>query len=420
MRIRPFFLLLVALILPLSVSAQETSSGFVIPVTISGDARYARSSENGQPTSSGVKGGFRGMISPSLRLGSHWFAYSVFDTQSSSYLDYAAGLDNDRAVSFTLMQAYVGYKTSFKSASLLVKAGRLASAFGLYPLEYDDAKSPLIDPPLTYIANLPLRPDQLPCNLSDLIWQSYGNAVQFNCGGATVERYGIVPVTLYGIPGIETQLSWNRFDTRLHITNSSPANPQSLLSQSQSIQWTAGGGYSFHRGLHLGISAFRGPYLDHVLAPLLPAGQRLSDFPASGIGADLQWSKGPWSLEAEWQRFRFALPGFTESPSSQGAYVQLKRIVSPRLFVAFRAAVQQPGGAADSLGYATPQIDAREETEEAVLGYRISRLQLLKAGFTYGDRNAWSLGQDYWPTQHRFSVQIQLVTSLNAFAKAFR
>ncbi len=415
------FPLLSAALLSLSLgaSAQEASSGLSLPVTVSGNARFTKDTGGGEPASTEVNGGFRATISPSLRLGNHWFAYAVLNTQSSSYLDYESSSLPDSAVSAEFIQAYVGYKKDFHSGSVLIKAGRLASAFGLYPLEYDDATSPLIEPPPVYVANLPLRPDQLPCGVHDVIWQTYGDDVQFNCGGSSRSGYGLTPVTLYGIPGFETQLSWRRLDARLQITNSSPANPQSLLSRSQFGEWTAGGGYTFHEGLHVGISGFRGPYLDHVLEGLLPPGKRLGDYFASGIGVDLQWLHGSWSVSGEWQQFRFDVPGFAESPSVQAAYGQVKRILTPRAFVAFRAALELPGAAKDSSGHYTPQLEARQETEEAVLGYRINRMQLLKIGFENMNGNDWALGNAIWPARHTFGLEIQLVNSFNALSKAF-
>jgi hypothetical protein len=393
---------------------QEAQSGLSIPVTISGIGRYNYNAADGSSGS----GGFRALVSPSLQLGSHWFAYAVLGAQSESYLDYSIG--SEKTVRFTPVEAYVGYKADLRAASLLIKAGRLASAFGRYPLEYDDAKTPLIEPPALYGANLRLRPDQVPCNLGDVLRQSYDEGIQFHCGGATAERYGLVPVALYGIPGVEAQLSWKRMDARLQITNSSPANPQSLLSGSQSAQWTAGGGYSVPGGLHVGVSGFRGAYLERAVAPFLPAGQRWNDFRATGIGVEAQWAGGPWSLEGEWQRFRFGVPGFVEGPRSQGAYVQAKRILSPRVFVAVRSSVLQPGGATDASGRTTSQIDARQETEELVVGYRINRMQLLKTGASYTIRNYWALGTRDWPTERRVGLEVQLVTSLSGLSKGFR
>lgn len=405
----------IALSLPSGVRSQEANSGFSVPVTIGADARYSRSSDDGGFGTAGL----RVLLSPSLRLGSHWFVYAALNGQTSSYLPYEIGLETGAAARFTVMQAYLGYRTEFKSASLLIKAGRLASAFGLYPLEYDDAKSPLIEPPPLYTSNLLLRPDQIPCNIADVVSQSYDDDIQFHCGGSNAQRYGLLPVTLYGLPGVEAQLSWNRLDARIQLTNSSPANPQSLLSRSQYVQWAGGGGYSLPGGLHLGVSGFRGPYLDRVLAPLLTPDQQLSDFSADGIGVDGQWSGGRWSIEGEWQRFRFGVPGFLVSPSDQGAYIQVKRIVSPRLFAAVRSSVEQPGGATDAYGQTTGQTDSRQEIQEFVLGYRMNRLQLLKTGLNYTNRSGWWLGSGYNPSEHRFGLEFQFVTSLSGLSKAY-
>jgi len=415
-RRRSYGLILCMLLVSYAALGQEAGSGITLPVTVSGSSRYGGSSADGY----GFSGGFRALLSPSLQLGSHWFAYSILGVQSQNYLSYSAGADQDKPINFTLLQAYVGYKVEFKSATLLLKGGRLASAFGHYPLEYDDAKAPLIDPPSIYSVSTLLRPDQIPCNLRNVIEQSYDDSIQFGCGGATSERYGMNPATLYGIPGLEAQLSWNRVDARIQVTNSSPANPQSLLSRSQFAQWTAGGGYSLRGGLHVGISEFRGPYLDRAVAPFIPAGTSLTDFTASGLGMDAQWFGGPWSVEGEWQRFRFGVPGFLQSPSYVGAYVQLKRIISPRLFVAVRSNWERPGGARDANGAYTSQIDAHQETEEFVFGYRINRLQLLKTGLSFSDRNEWALGRGYWPTEHHLGLQLQLVTSFDSLSKGFR
>jgi hypothetical protein len=396
--------------------AQEATSGFTLPVTISGVGRYAGSAEDGYHGS----GGFRTTLSPSLQLGSHWFAYAVAGAQSDRYWTYSSNATGDHAVSFLLLQSYLGYQTEFKSATVLIKAGRLATAFGHYPLEYDDAKSPLIDPPTLYTANLPLRVDQIPCRARDIVRQSYGDDIQFGCGGSSEPAYGLTPATLYGLPGAEIQISWNRMDARVQITNSSPANPQSLLSRSQFAQWAGGGGYSFPGGLRVGVSGFHGPYLSRDVEPFLPAATSLASFRASGAGLDAQWFGGVWSIEGEWQYFRFDVPGFLASPSVQGGYVQVKRILSPRVFIAGRSNLEQPRGATDSRGFHTPQIAAHQIAEEIVVGYRINRMQLLKFGVTVGEQNGWTLGSSSWATERRFGLEIQMVTSLNAVSRGFR
>jgi hypothetical protein len=378
------------LLLPLCSFGQEATYGVSAPVVVSGGATYVRNSGGDDPVSSKEQGGLHATVAPSARLGAHWFAYSLVDARSSGYLDYSYD-DKNPALEVKLLQAYVGYKHYFKGVSLLIKAGRLASAFGSYPLQYNDAKTALIDPPTSYFEPLAIRPD----------------------------AYGLVPVTLYGIPGIETQIAWGRIDARAQMTNSSPANPQSLLSSSQAIQWTTGGGYSFHGGLRVGFSQFRGPYLEYAAAQVLPAGKQLHDYAASGIGVDFQWSRASWAAEGEWQRFHVDLPGFIESPSQQAAFVQLKRILSPRLYGAFRTSLEVPGGVADAAGEASSQFAGRQETQEVVLGYWINHLQLLKMGVRYSGWNGWSSEGDAWPSRREFGLELQLVTSFKGFSKSF-
>jgi signal transduction histidine kinase len=60
-----------------------------------------------------------------------------------------------------------GYTRSFGKASVSLRAGKLTSAFGEFPLRYDDAANPMLDQPLPY-PHLKLRPDQLPCGVADL------------------------------------------------------------------------------------------------------------------------------------------------------------------------------------------------------------------------------------------------------------
>jgi hypothetical protein len=329
--------------------AQEAEYGLSVPITFSGDVAYSHGlqSEDTEPTS--ITPGFRAVLSPTIRIGPHWFFYSNLEVRSSSYSTYRTGADQPE-VQFRAMQAFVGYTTRIRKASLLIKAGQLTSAFGSFPLQYDDVKTAFPEPPPAYVTNLPLRPDQLPCGVNDLLWQKYGADVNFYCGGAHNDAYGMFPVTLYGLPSIQAELSWARLDARLQITNSSPANPQGFTSHNQSPQWTAGGGYTFPGGLHVGLSSFRGPYLDRTLNTLLPPGRTIRDFPAVGLGIDAQWARGRWSIDGEWQHFRFELPGFVISPSERIAYVQLKTILSPRTFIATRATMLDFGRVQDTSG----------------------------------------------------------------------
>jgi hypothetical protein len=390
----------------LLANAQEASSGFSLPVEFTGDLLYGN-----LPKGEMVSPGFRATAYPTLQLGSHWFVYSALDLQSSSLFGYESGPENDHPVRFHVLQAFVGYNKVIRNASIQLKAGQLGSAFGSFPLQYDDAKTLFPNPPPSYLATLPFRADQLPCGVRELRSAQYHYDVDFGCGGSEIDSYGLLPVALYGLPGAEIDISLARIDARLQVTNSSPVNPHGLTSSNQFAQWTAGGGYTFGSGLHIGASGFRGPYLDRVVEPFLPSG-KVSDFLATGSGVDAQWARGWWSLAGEWQRFTFGLPAFRKSPSEQVAYAELKRILTPRIYAAARITELRFPAVEDDSGASIDHAAIPQFVYEFGVGFRPNNHQLLKASYK---RVALST-----PREERDNVvTLQLVTSLTALTRAF-
>jgi hypothetical protein len=399
--------------------AQEADYGISVPVTVTGNLLYTNAKQTDYyRLSKASAAGFRAVASPTFKLGEHWFAYSALHLYSSSYFTGFA-YHSEQTIGFDLMQAFLGYATKIGQTSVLFKAGRLSSAFGLGPVKYDDARMPLLGPPRVYTARINLRPDQLPCGTSDLLWQRAGTDIDFHCGGSNEEGYGIAPVTLYGLPGFEAELSGHRIDVRLQVTNSSPVNPQSFTSGNQIPQLTIGGGYSLPGGLHVGLSEFRGAYLDRSVTAVLPAGRSVRDYNATGFGVDVQWSRGAWTTEGEWQRFHFDLPGFTVSPDVYAGYAQVKRILSPRVFLAARANLERYGRVMDDMNHEASHFQPAQNSYELAAGYRLNRRQLIKSGFAFG--NTGLPFDARWPSP-RFGnrAEVQLVTELSAISRAFR
>jgi hypothetical protein len=201
--------------------AQEAGSGFSMPVTASFGVMDTHRFDLIDPGASPVAANFRLMFYPTLRLGKHWFAYAAIQVRRQPYFYYDAYLSN-RGVDADLIQGYVGYTLHSGGATMVFKAGQMTSAFGSFPLRYDDAENPLMDQPLSYITELPIRSDQLSCGTKDLLNQYYG-WVSAGCGGAVGYGSGLTPVTLYGLPAVQAEISMHRFDARVQMTSSSPA-----------------------------------------------------------------------------------------------------------------------------------------------------------------------------------------------------
>src|SRR5262249_17937684 len=134
--------------------AEEASVGVVVPVTITGG--ILRRADD-------VSANFRALISPALKMGAHWSVYSVFQVSSKPSSQY--GTYDFKPV--RVLQGFLGRAWTGQRLSATLKAGQLASAFGSFPLRYDDMANPLPDQPLSYRSRLRIRPDQLPCGVND-------------------------------------------------------------------------------------------------------------------------------------------------------------------------------------------------------------------------------------------------------------
>jgi hypothetical protein len=392
-------------------SPANSNFGFSLPVTIGAGAMYTGRVQFEDPGSTPVTGGFQVTLYPTLTLGRHWFLYAAEQFRLSPYYYYDA-YDPDHEWYVSTLQAYVGYQIRGEKTSVVFKAGQLSSAFGAFPLHYDDIDNPLLDQPLSYIQTLTVRNDQLPCGVKDLLAQGYG-FVWNGCGGQTGPAGGLTPIRLYGLPGFEAEISSHLADARVQVTAASPANPLGVSHAAQYAQWVAGAGYTIRQGLRVGISGFRGPYLAPELAPLLPAGTSLRSFPASGLGLELQWAYGHWNVSGEWQRLQYDYPGFTQAPSVISTYAEAKRVLTPRLYVAARVGWLKPGGAADFTGVSTNQFAPSIGSYELAGGWWLNRHQLLKASYEW-------LRIENFPSTQTNAYGFQFVTTFHAVDQAFR
>lgn len=404
----------VAILVPLAggVGAQESDYGVSLPATFSASAMRSQRLQLSDPGAAGQSGGFRAVFYPSLKLGRHWFAYASIQVRSTPYFYYDAFVEPTPDVYSNVFQAFVGYSAHPGPVALVVKAGRLSTAFGSFASRYDDLENPLLDQPLAYITEIPLRSDQWACGTRDQLQQRYGSVANA-CGGSPGRGEGLTPATLYGLPGVQTEILVRRFDARVQLTSGSPANPRGWTVAVPYRQWTAGAGYTFSHRLRIGVSGFSGPYLDRSLASLLPVGRTIRDFPASAVAVDGRWARGRWSLNGEWQRYRFASPGFMEAPSVRAWYLESKTTLTPRWFVAARVGRLTPGHVTDTGGVTARRFAPELGSYEFGGGYWLSRSIMVKASYDF-------LRAEGSPGSRLDIYGVQLVVSLHAPQWAFR
>jgi hypothetical protein len=266
-------------------------------------------------------------------------------------------------VKLNLLRLAVTYARVRPGRSLVIRAGQLSSAFGSFLSRYDDGVNPLIDVPLAY---------------------------------GYYER----GVTYLGLAGISVEAAAGKLDARAQFVNSSPANRRSLFDREQYGNWAGGLGYTITQGFRIGISAYRGPYLDRHHEHYSPGEADPHQLPGSAYGIEAQWARGHWSAYGELQKFLFTYRAIQDYNTHLG-YAELRRVLRPRWYLAGRASYRRAS--------AGPAL----EIYEAVVGFRLSRHQLIKTGYEIQQR-AGTNGD----TAGVFAVQ--LVTTLPSISVAGR
>jgi hypothetical protein len=346
------FLVGVALSIQSGVT-QEASSGLDLRATLTG--QVAASNVLAVAPRSGVPAvaGFRSIVYPSWKIGNSWFVSGAWQlsTRPFYYQDFSSSGYGTKG---NFLQAGVNYARVSNQGSVVVRVGEMPTAFGAFPLHYDDSDNPLVDLPIEY-------------------------------------GYYDSPVSIFAVTGAQIDLSRNSWDCRVQFANSSPANPHGPIAQDQHGNWAAGAGYTIRQGFRVGLSGYRGPYLDRDGED--SATVRLSKFPASAGGIDVTWARGHTNIQGELQRFVMPHPA-ESSIKETAAYGEVKQVLSPRWYVATR------------VGVTGSRTEGNAQSIEMAAGIRPNRLQLLKFSF---ETEHYNTGDQ----QFENTFAVQLVTSLH-------
>jgi hypothetical protein len=353
-----------ALLFALAQSAlwgQEADSGFELRTTLTEAGAYSHQLSEAPRSGGPLAGGFRALLYPTLKITSHWAVEGTLQIHSRPYF-FEEFSTPGYGVRAGILHLHLTYARIWNNYSVAVRAGQLSSTFGSFLLRYDDADNPLIDLP-----------------------PSYG--------------YYTEGVSTYGLTGAQVDVSLGRVDLRAQFVNSSPANRRNIFDRDQYGNWTGGAGYTIRQGLHVGVSAYRGPYLDRQNEDYLPGEAKPRDLPGSAYGLDAAWGRGPWSVTGEWQRFILthrAIPTFTHTVG----YVDARRVLNPRMYAATR------------FTYTRASADPGREIYEVAMGFRPNTHQLVKVGYQIrqGPGLRGTLANTF---------AVQLVTSLRPISMAW-
>ena len=338
--------------------AQQTASGLDLRATLTTQA--VASNELTEPPRSGdpMILGTRAIVYPTIRINENWFIMGAaqFSTRPYFFSDLSQAGYGAKG---TLLQGALYYSRVSKRGSVLVRAGEMSTAFGSFMLRYDDADNPLTDIPIEY-------------------------------------GYYYSPVSVLGVAGAQLDATTGKFDARAQFANSSPANPRSVFSHDQYGNWAAGAGYTVRQGFRIGVSAYRGPYLDRKSLFFGPGEANPNKLPATAGGMEINWAHGHTSTQGELQRFVMAYdaaPTFRET----AGYGEVKQVLSPRWYIAERD------------GFSIANEGGNGLAVETAIGFRPNRFQLIKADYEFRHYS-----NPASPNDNIFALQ--LVTTIHASA----
>lgn len=312
------------------ILAQEATSGVDLRGTLTAQAIGSNELTEKPRSGSAMILGARAIAYPTIKFDENWFLTGALQLVTRPYF-YSDLETTGYGAKGSVLQATANYSRVSSRGSLLVRAGVMSSAFGSFLLRYDDADNALVDFPAGY-------------------------------------GYYYAPISFRGVAGAQVDVSRGKFDGRLQFANSSPANPRSIFARDQYGNWAGGGGYTIRQGLRVGVSGYRGPYLDRKYAFFFPGEAKPSSLPAHAVGVDANWAQGHTSSYMELQRFTMPyklLPNFHVSV----AYGEVKQVLNPRWSLAFR------------YSYSCDSAEGASNTYEGAVGFRADRWQLLKAGY---------------------------------------
>lgn len=345
-----------------SANAQEAESGVDVRATVTTHGIVSNELTEEPRSGSPFAGGYRSVIYPTLKLNDHVVITAALQSISRPY--YYQNLSSAKyGINDSVLEASVAYARASDKGSMMLRAGVLATAFGSFPLRYDDAENPMMDAPMQY-------------------------------------GYYYSPVTTLGLLGVQADVTRGRWDGRMQLTNSSPANPRSIFAKDQYLNMAAGGGYTVRQGFRIGVSAYRGPFLSRDSERFFPGEANPRTLSARAVGVDVQWSKRHWNLQGEWQTFVFPYEA-TPTLREQAGYMEAKLVLTPRWYVAVRS------------GYTHSSPSSTIENFEVAGGFRPNRFQLIKLSYGLYREHKDS-------TEYDHVAAIQLVTSIHVLSHADR
>ncbi|MEW5982438.1 MAG: hypothetical protein AB1806_08705 [Acidobacteriota bacterium] len=344
-----------------------------------------------------------------------WFTYTDYETSSlrrvRAGLAVEARITSDLSALFEArgetgrgVEPYAWYLRYRPWKGLVnLQAGRIPPVFGAYARRSYPQNNPLIGDPLLYQYLTALRPDAVPATVDDLLaMRARGWLVRYPVGDAEW-RNGVPPIAAsrWGT-GVQALVAGQRLEGAVSVTLGSLSRP---LARGPIRAPQVAGRVSWKPvvGLVVGISGSRSEFLDRDLIEILPALVRDHPYRQRAVGFDGECSWGYWLVRGEFVASGWSVPDLEAPPirgplRARGGYIEARRRVGPRLYVAARA---------DRLAFSTVEGSRGSRTWDADVsrlelgaGTTLRRGLLLKGSYLYHQRGGGRVREDHlWAAQ---------------------
>lgn len=255
-----------------------------------------------------------------------------------------------------------------------VRVGQIPLVVGAWQDRAYPHRQPLINQPLSAQYLSALRNDAVAAS-ADELWEQRGRGreARYALGRSGVGLATTLAYEHCWDTGIETFGRLGGVRYRVALTEGTPGAPAAKTRARKGGLTTQGRlTWQLTRGLRLGGSWARGPYLLDDVAPFLPPGRGLRAYRQRLWGADLLVRHGALELHGEWLRSRFDVP-FIPAPGGLRAD-GLTAEVGYELWPGLKLAVRLSGlryGDVDEVPGRARAWDAGATRLEAGLAYRM-------------------------------------------------
>ncbi len=249
-----------------------------------------------------------------------------------------------RSEDFERPRVYAAYVRvrPLRAYPFTIQTGRIPPSFGAFGRRTYSAANPLIGYPLAYQYLSSLRPDAIPASPDDLLrMRGRGWRSRFPVGSAGGDA-GVPLVTAFEWDtGIQATWDGAFVMGSAALTRGTLSDPR-VDDNNDGRQLSGRVGLRPVTGLVIALSGARGDWLASDVVRLLPADLAARDYRQVSYGADAEYSRDHWIVQAELVATRWTLPLTQPVHASRdiralGAWVEGRYRVTPRVFVAGRA-----------------------------------------------------------------------------------